>query len=161
MHFIRIAGNHLAFSAAHFITLSDGVCESLHGHDYRVSVELWGPAGAHHYVTDYVALERLVLTLVSEWDHAVLLPTRHGAIEVSEGAEEVTVRFEERRWVLPRADCRLLPVANTTAESLAEQLALRLGAELESQWKHQPQRLRVEISEGLGRAAGFEVRQTE
>ena len=151
MHYVRVAGAQLAFSAGHFITLADGVCESVHGHDYRVYVELWGPMGPHHYLVDYVALEKLIQSLVAEWDHKVLLPRNHPDIRVAEGAEEVTVTFADRRWVLPRE------VANTTTECLAEQLAVRLRGELERQFAYRPSRLRVEIAEGLGRSAGFEL----
>ena len=161
MHYLRVAGNQLAFSAGHFITLADGVCESPHGHDYRVCVELWGGLGPHHYLVDYVALEKLIQSLLGQWDHKVLLPASHPEIHVAEGPREVTVTFADRRWVLPRGDCRLLEVANTTTERLAEQLAMRLLAELERQFAFRPARLRVEISEGLGRSAGFELGQSE
>jgi 6-pyruvoyltetrahydropterin/6-carboxytetrahydropterin synthase len=64
----------------------------------------------------------------------VLLPTTHPLIKVSADEREVTATFEERRWVFPLADCVLLPVANTTAELLAqyigEQLQSALGVKL-------------------------------
>jgi 6-pyruvoyltetrahydropterin/6-carboxytetrahydropterin synthase len=44
--------------------------------------------------------------------------------------DEVTATFENRRWVFPRADCVLLPIANTTAELLARHIAERLLADL-------------------------------
>ncbi len=37
---VRIAGDNLIYCAAHFIMLPGGVCEPLHGHDYRVAVEI-------------------------------------------------------------------------------------------------------------------------
>ena len=159
MHFIRIASDQLVFSSGHFITLAEGVCESVHGHDYRVVVELWGTLGPHEYVIDYVALEEAVRGVLAEWDHKLLLPTEHPAIKVTAGSDEVEVRFAERRWIFPRADCRLLPVGNTTSERLAEQLALRLVAELESRFGGPPQRLKIDIGEGAARWAGFEWRK--
>ena len=34
--------------------------------------------------------------------------------------------FEQRRWIFPLDDCILLPVANTTAELLADYIATQL-----------------------------------
>jgi 6-pyruvoyltetrahydropterin/6-carboxytetrahydropterin synthase len=156
MFFVRIAGDQLAFSAAHFITLGDGVCESLHGHDYRVGVELWGPLGAQDYVVDYVALEQAARSILAEWDHKLLLPTAHPQMRVTAGPAEVHVTYADHRWTFPAGDCRLLPVGNTTSERLAELLALRLLGVLDQQFHCLPARLRVELGEGLGRWAGFE-----
>ena len=61
----------------------------------------------------------------------MLLPTQHPQIRVVDDGREVTATFEDRRWMFPSGDCRLLPVANTTAELLAayigEQLLAALG----------------------------------
>ena len=46
--------------------------------------------------------------------HTVLLPTTHPLIEVEAGADEVVTTFRNKRWVFPREDCMLLPIANTT-----------------------------------------------
>ena len=46
--------------------------------------------------------------------------------DVAAGEDEVEVTFEDRRWVFPRGDCVLLPVANTTAELVARYIGKRL-----------------------------------
>ena len=123
---VRIAGDNLIYSAAHFIMLPGGICEPLHGHNYRVAVELSGPLDDFDCVIDFLALLQIMKSILAELDHAVLLPTRHPAIRVSAGDEEVEVRFDTRRWVFPRAECRLLPLASTTVELMANHLAQRL-----------------------------------
>ena len=62
----------------------------------------------------------------------MLLPTSHPLIRVAAGDHEVEATFEDRRWVFPRGDCVLLPVANTTAELLARYLGTRLLDELQA-----------------------------
>ncbi len=156
MFFLRIANDRLVFSVAHFITLAEGVCETLHGHDYRVAVELWGSLGNQEYLVDYVALEELVRSVLAEWDHKLLLPTEHPQICVAASSTEVKVAFADRQWTFPPGDCCLLPVGNTTSERLAERLATILVAQLSLRWDCHPVRLRVEIGEGVGRWAGFE-----
>ena len=90
---VRIAGDNLIYSAAHFIMLPGGICEPLHGHNYRVAVELSGPLDDFGCVIDFLALLQIMKSILAELDHAVLLPTRHPAIRVSAGDDEVEVRF--------------------------------------------------------------------
>ncbi len=98
---VSIAGDRLIYSAAHFIILADGVCEPLHGHNYRVAVDLSGPLDETGCVIDFAALLDAMKSILAEIDHAVLLPSGHPRIEVAAGAEEVEVRFEARHWVFP------------------------------------------------------------
>lgn len=126
MYRIVLTKDYLVFSAAHFITFAGNICERLHGHNYRVMAELQGPLDENYYVFDFIQLRDALHQLVLELDHRVLLPTRHRQIAVTTEGEEVTARFESRRWVFPREDCILLPVENTTAEQLACYLGQRL-----------------------------------
>ena len=155
---IRITQDDLAFSAAHFITLDARQCERLHGHDYRVAVELHGPLGDNQYVVDFVALHRLVRGLVEPLDHRILLPTEHPTIQIFESDTDVEVTWTQRRWVFPRADCVLLPLANTTAELLARWLGRQLIEALRDTMQLVPQAVRVELQEMDGHSAFFDWR---
>lgn len=125
---VRLNKETLVFSAAHFITFGDNLCERLHGHNYRVFVEVAGDLGPHEYVVDFIALLEQLREILLELDHHVLLPAEHPTIHVASVEAEVHVQFEDRRWVFPAEDCMILPVANTTAELLAQYLADRLVA---------------------------------
>jgi 6-pyruvoyltetrahydropterin/6-carboxytetrahydropterin synthase len=109
----------IVFSAAHFITFGDDVCESLHGHNYGVKVEIEGPLNGQSYVIDFIALRDQMIRLTGKLDHKVILPKSHHLIHVSQEGEEVVARFRDRRWVFPADNCVILPVDNTTAELLA------------------------------------------
>ena len=119
------------FSAAHFITLENNLCERLHGHNYQVAVEVFGPLNENQYVIDFIAMRDTLAGIIAELDHRMLLPTEHPHIRVQADDKSVEVSFQERRWVFPRSDCVLLPVSNTTAEKLAEHIGRRLLDELE------------------------------
>ncbi|HMP78400.1 MAG TPA: 6-pyruvoyl tetrahydropterin synthase family protein [Pirellulaceae bacterium] len=123
---VELEKEALIFSAAHFITFGDDVCESLHGHNYRVRCRVCGPLNRHGYVVDFVALRDELQRLIKVLDHHVLLPTNHPRIKTSEQDGEVSVRFAEKRWMFPADNCVLIPVDNTTAERLAEFLADQL-----------------------------------
>jgi 6-pyruvoyltetrahydropterin/6-carboxytetrahydropterin synthase len=154
---VRVASDDLVFSAGHFITLPNGACEPLHGHTYRVAAEVWGPLDDSHCVVDFGAVCDALKTIVGQLDHRVLLPAEHPAIEVRRQAEEVEVRWADRRWAFPEDDCRLLPVANTTTELLAQYVCGRLVEALK-QSGVSPDRVRIEIGEGTGCAAVCESR---
>ncbi len=96
--------------------------------------------------------------ILAEIDHAVLLPARSGQIHVAAGEKEVEVRFGDRRWVLPREECRLLPVSSTTVELMANYLAERLLERLAKQGLPRPAWLRIELEESPGCSAVCEMR---
>lgn len=137
----------LVFSAAHFITFGDDICESLHGHNYAVRAEVEGELNRHGYVVDFIALRDELQRLTTELDHKVLLPDRHASIEVKQQGEEVLVNFPGRRWVFPRDNCVILPVSNTTAELLAAYLGRRISQWLERLADCRPTRLVIGVDE--------------
>lgn len=124
LYVVEVEKEQLIFSAAHFITFGDNICESIHGHNYRVRCRVEGELNAHGYVVDFIALRDALQRVTKNLDHRVLLPTRHPSIKVGEGASprEVQATFNERCWVFPVEDCVLLPISNTTAELLAQHI---------------------------------------
>lgn len=154
---VRVTKDHLVFSAAHFITFSGNICERLHGHNWRVAVELAGPLDENRYVFDFIALRDAVQAIVTELDHRVLLPTKHQQIRVQANEQEVTATFQDRRWVFPRTDCVLLPVENTTAEEIAAWMAARLRGVVTAQPHANITAIQVEIEENFGQWAICEL----
>jgi 6-pyruvoyltetrahydropterin/6-carboxytetrahydropterin synthase len=154
---VRVTKDYLVFSAAHFITFAGNICERLHGHNYRVAAEVSGPLDENQYVIDFIALRDALRKIVEELDHHVLLPTDHPTIRVMADEREVTATFEDRRWIFPRGDCVLLPVANTTAELLARWIGLRLLDALETRFGTRPKHIRIEVDECEGQLAVCEL----
>ncbi len=154
---VRVEKDYLVFSAGHFITFAGNICERLHGHNYRVAAEVHGPLDENQYVIDFIALRDALKGLVDELDHHMLLPTDHPTIHVTADDTSVEVTFEERRWVFPREDCILLPVANTTTELLARYLGRRLLDDLEERTGQRPTRLRIEVDENYGQLGVCEL----
>jgi len=171
---VRIAGDNLIFSAAHFIVLPGGVCEPLHGHNYRVAVELCGPLDEIDCVIDFAALLEIMKSILARLDHAVLLPTLSPRIRVVAGEAEIEVRDPQgdhdhelgshvlmgrvpdmvpapaRRWVFPRTECRLLPLTSTTVELMANHLAECLLESLSARGLPRPSHVWIELEESPG-----------
>jgi len=68
---VRVTKDYLVFSAAHFITIGDNICERLHGHNYRIAAEVYGPLNENQYVFDFIALRDALRQLVDELDHNI------------------------------------------------------------------------------------------
>ena len=151
---VRIAKADHVFSAAHFITFGDE-CERLHGHNYHVAAEVTGTLDANHLVVDFLLLRAKLHDIVRALDHYVLLPTQHESMRVVDNGREVNVSLAERRWSFPSGDCRLLPVANTTAEMLAAHIGKQLVDALGS-FAEGLDRIRVEVDECDGQIGAWE-----
>lgn len=150
---VRVIKDTLVFSAAHFITFNGNVCERLHGHNWRVEAAIEGPLDENSYVFDFIALRDGLQAIVHELDHRVLLPDSHPLIRVTTEGQEVTARFEQRRWVFPTEDCCILPVQNTTAELISRWIGNTLISRLKLKDRHGLTRLRVSVEENFGQWA--------
>ncbi len=155
---VRVSKNELGFCAGHFISYAGDQCERLHGHNYRVGVELIGNLDENHYVFDFIALKHVLQSITSDLDHRMLLPTKSQLIRVEASSSAVDVRYQNRRWEFPRDDCVLLPIENTTAELLARYIAERMRTELQTQHTYVPQCLSVEVEETPGQSATYTLR---
>ncbi|MDP6443646.1 MAG: 6-pyruvoyl tetrahydropterin synthase family protein [Pirellulaceae bacterium] len=158
-HRVELAKQDMVFSAAHFITFNGNVCERLHGHNYRVRCRVEDQLDENHYVIDFIALRDELRGIVDRLDHHVLLPTEHPRIRVTAGDSEVEAVFEDRRWVFPRGDCVLLPVANTTAELLAGEIGRELLDRLAERLGRRLSQLEIAVDENGGQWAVWEYRR--
>ena len=156
---VSVSKDDLVFSSAHFITYAGHRCEGLHGHNYRARVTVEGELEpADKLVFDFLELKRLMRRLCGEIDHLVLLPLESTRIHVAEDGETVNVSVDGTpRYMFPRRDCALLPVANTTVEMLAELLATRLSAELEALGARGLTTIEMEIEESFGQSATYRM----
>jgi len=152
---VRVAKAEHVFSAAHFITF-DGTCERLHGHNYHVAAEFRGPLDDNQLVIDFLLVRAGLREIVSQLDHYVLLPTEHPQLRVEDNGSEVTATLADRRWIFPSGDCRLLPLANTTAELLAAHIGRTLLASLADK-AARLDHVRIEVDECDGQIGIWET----
>lgn len=108
----------LSFNAAHFITYQD-VCENLHGHNFHAKIKVGGRNTENAFVVDFVALKRIAADICFSLDDRVLLPGKSSLVRLEESSDAVVSECLGKRFVLPRENCMILPVSNTTAEMLA------------------------------------------
>lgn len=154
---VQVSKDYLVFASAHFITFRGHQCESLHGHNYRVGVTVEGDVDAEClFVLDFSVLKRIVRSLADEIDHKVLLPTENPKLAYRTEGEMLHVDyFGKPTYVFPRSDCALLPIPNSTAEMLAQYLALRLRSELAQEGHTHLTLLELEVEESFGQSATY------
>jgi 6-pyruvoyltetrahydropterin/6-carboxytetrahydropterin synthase len=128
---LTLAKQDFKFACAHFTVFDEGRAELLHGHNYRVRVEVAaGRLGDHGLLLDIERFKVAIRRECAALDSLTLVPTGCPLLGVVEEDGEVEVRFGERRYRLPAADAYRLPAANSTMELLAELLWERLAPEL-------------------------------
>ncbi len=156
---VSVSKDYLAFSSAHFITLRGHTCESLHGHNYRIGLTVEGPIDAEClFVVDFAILKRLARKYVEQIDHRVLLPTGNPKLAFREADGNTWVDyFGIPTYHFPTRDCAMMPIANTTAEMIAEWFAVRLRADLEAEGAKLTF-LEIEVEESIGQTATYSER---
>jgi len=149
---LHIGKEALKFSSAHFTIFSATEAERLHGHNYHVQIDLWGVMDSEGLIIDAGEVKRIVKRLCDELDERTLLPERSPHLTFGqEPNDHIEVRYHDRRYVFPRADCRFLPVPNITIEALAHHLGGRLcGALREHPKGGSVKRLRLGVEESPG-----------
>src|SRR5262245_65875490 len=117
---IDLAKEDFKFSSAHFTLFADGRAELLHGHNYRVRVELaGGDLDGEGLLVDIESFKREVRRLCSSLDSRTLIPGESRRLTASRNGQAIDVRCGERAYRFPAEDTLLLPLANTSIELLA------------------------------------------
>ena len=158
-YYVRVYKEDFDFSAAHFITYS-GRCETLHGHNYHVEVNLEGERGPDSYVYNFSDLKPAVRRICASLDHKMLLADLNPLLkyQVEEETQSIQVTFGKRRYVFPLDEVVRLPINNTTAEAIAAYILGLLRIELTDQARPELQTLRrigVGVEEQPGQAAFY------
>lgn len=145
------------FSAAHFLIFPDGSAERLHGHNYRVSVEVEGLLSPHGLVIDFKRVKPLVRAICDELDEHLLVPGQHPVLTVEQRSDGVVeIHYRERYYAAPHEEVLVLPLNNTSAENLAAYVGRLLHERLRERFgDHVVRRLRVAVEETAGQRGVF------
>ena len=155
---IDIAKEYFKFSAAHFLIFPDGSAERLHGHNYRVFVEVDAGLCEHGLVMDFKRVKPVVRELVDSLDEHLLLPGEHPVLEVLVRGDGVTeIRYKDAYYAAPHGDVIVLPINNTSSENLASWVGRELRGRLEARFPGVAlDRLRVAVEETSGQRGVYE-----
>lgn len=154
---IDIAKEYFKFSAAHFLIFPDGTAERLHGHNYRVYVEVDAGLGEHGLVMDFIKVKPVVRELVDYLDEHWIVPGEHPVLTVEDKGGLTEVRYREAYYAAPTEDVIVLPINNSSSENLATWLGRELRSRLEERFPEVSlARLRLAVEETSGQQGVYE-----
>ncbi len=151
---VFVSKDYLKFNAAHFIAYP-GFREALHGHNYRVSVEIAGELGPQGYVLDFGIVKKVARRVCKRLDEKTLLPAQSDCLHIEQHGKQVSVRFEQDEFCFPAQDVVLLPIVHTSAEELARFLAGEIRRELAADGIPDAFTIEVGVAETPGQMAFF------
>lgn len=105
-----------SFPASHFVQTADkdSPCRRLHGHTWKVIVEIQGKIEPNGMVVDF----RDIKTLIKQLDHMTLVP-KHLTIVDMHNSNNWSIYTGYNVLSIPKSDCFLLSIKAVTAENLA------------------------------------------
>ncbi len=122
---VQVSVGGLVFSAAHLLALPPAVREPLHGHDYRMTVVATLAPGAP--VDADATLREAAGSVAGLLDHRILLAGTPAVGRLEDRGDTLAVIVGDATLALPKADCAVLDVGNTTTEAIAGWMANRLA----------------------------------
>jgi 6-pyruvoyltetrahydropterin/6-carboxytetrahydropterin synthase len=122
----------------HRLPFHAGGCQNIHGHSYRMRVELEGTLDDNGMVLDYFDLKEIVDPIVARIDHSFLCDDRDeimGAFLSANGLKHVVVPFRTTAenitaWMLEQIAESLASHANLTRLTVRLQETERVYAEM-------------------------------
>jgi len=142
------------FSAAHFTLFPGGGAELLHGHNYRVRVELSGSSlGEEGLLVDIESFKKVLRERCARLDSRTLLPEASGRLRWKRDGDAIEIVCGERCYRFPADDVLLLPLANTSMELFARMLWEDLAPALAGS---RVEDLAVSVEESSGQRCWYE-----
>jgi len=149
---IELEKEYFKFSAAHFLIFPDGSAERLHGHNYRVFIEIDATLSEFGLVIDFKEIKPVVRELLDSLDERFLIPGEHPVLTHSLREDDVCeIRYLDRYYAAPAEDVLVMPMNNTSSENLASWIGrevLRLLTERFGDVKTRELRVAVEETSG-------------
>ena len=152
---LKLSKESFKFSGAHFTTFSKESAETLHGHNYYVSVSLKNCIKLNHgLIVDLNEPKKKIKALLETLDEKVLIAQKNPFTNLKEDGNNVVLSFNEKTYSFPKEDCALLTVENITIEELSGYI----GNELKPFFETYPVKsFSVEVAETRGQSCVYEV----
>lgn len=148
---LHLAKQNFKFSSAHFLIFDENRAEMLHGHNYRVKIEMdGGKDQIYGYVIDFHVLKKLIKARLDQWDEHILLPAQHPDMKhkISLDGKNYEVRFRDRFYSFPVNEVIWLEINNTSVENFSYILAKEFYKEFNKIAKFEWVSVTVEETDG-------------
>lgn len=147
---IEISKEDLKFSAAHFTIFSATERERLHGHNFRVALELTAEVGDNGMCFSYAEIKSRLRKLCAQLDEYLILPEQSPHLQLIETSDCYIATFAGEEMSFLKSDTRLLPIRNTTIEEFSRYLLDRLLEDQAFMSDNAVRQLVMKVSSGAG-----------
>jgi 6-pyruvoyltetrahydropterin/6-carboxytetrahydropterin synthase len=151
MHRLHVVTDPDRLYFAHMTVYPNGRKERLHGHNFRVFLDLDLLDGSFAKMVDLDVARDALEAICKAWKERLLLATQNRFFElVRDDAAELEFRLCGKRYVVPREEAVLLPIENASVEGLAEHIAQLLRPHLAPLGALSAYEVRLEELPGIG-----------
>lgn len=145
---IEIEKQYLHFSAAHFTVFSAQERERLHGHNFRLAVEITGEIDDNGLCFDYAIYKNILKDLCHQYDEYTLIAEDSPYLEITSDDDFHYVKHNHITQPLLKTDTILLPVKNVTIEELSHYFLQQLTSDQEALKTLKIRAFEVRVSSG-------------
>ena len=143
--------NNICFSSSHLL-LGHKKCGYLHGHSYAIHSKIYGEKNKQDFIIDFSILKSYLKEIANLLDHRILIPEKNKYVTFDEN--EIRINFENKKYVLPKEDCILLPIESATTENLAEYILDKLFEKINQHGNIK--KIEIGLDEGIGQGIKIE-----
>ncbi|MDR0911236.1 MAG: 6-pyruvoyl tetrahydropterin synthase family protein [Methanobrevibacter sp.] len=160
---------NLRFSSAHIIP-GHPFCGYIHGHSYFVDVEIEGEkSGDFNFVVDFKDVKNSARAVCKSLDHRLLIPIFNKFFNFKDiNPEDLSLDYfnenfndlnsikfsvKDKKYSIPKTDCVLLPLAETSAEALSIYFTEIILNDLNTKGYKNIKSISVGVNEGIGQGA--------
>lgn len=122
---VEVGRGEFGFSAAH-AGVHDGEFEPLHGHTYQVALRLFGIVHADGMLIDFGEIKAALREVIVPLRRRTMIPGRTPEAVITSENNTLSIVAGRKRYVLPAEDVVVLPLVNTTTETIAGYLLDRI-----------------------------------
>ncbi|CDO63464.1 6-pyruvoyltetrahydropterin synthase [Plasmodium reichenowi] len=120
-----------SFNCAHFIAYN-GFRETLHGHNYNVSLKVRGYVRDDGYVIDFSILKEKVKKVCNRLDHHFILPIYSDVLKFENVKNNIKIICEDNsEYSFPERDCIKLPIKHSSTEEIGQYILNQLIEEMD------------------------------
>lgn len=127
---LEMARAEFGFYAAH-IALYNGEVEPLHGHTFQVALRVSGEPDISGMVAEFNEIKPAIRDAVALLRRRTLVPGQAPELQITPKNDSLSIICGRKRYLLPAEDVTVLPLANTTLETLAGYLLSQVRPQLQ------------------------------
>jgi len=153
--------DNLVFSAAHFLTYDKNKREAIHGHNFKLSVQIGSDKLQNSMVIDFLILENIVISVINQLKDKLLIAQNDQNLHIELNKKQIIIRckdeYNDEYISVPASDCVLLPISNTSTELIANYI----GKEVRKKLPIPNLTMKICLEEAVGCIGIYELEEDE